>query len=162
MTDYLNRSPEWRPTFHADMRVVLDKLKQIVKQAGGQVEDKPYNSYFTYIRFVLNGYMYHFQIDDNPFFPHYYIKTKVVNGKYSRDVYMDELQNTWMGRLEKYSRNTDECLERVAEDLYKTLLDAKDSEKYRETETKAVPNTYDGGTHIEKVFRPERFAKVDF
>lgn len=162
MADYSNRSPEWRPTFHADMRVVLDKLKKIVKQNGGRVENESYDFYFTYIRFVLNEYIYYFQIDDNPFFPHRYTKTRVVDGKYSTDVYMDDLQNTWMERLEKYSRNTDECLEHVAEDLYETLLAAKDSEKYREKETKVVPNTYDGGTHTEKVFRPERFANVDF
>lgn len=162
MADYLNRSPKWRPTFHADMRVVLDKLKKIVKQDGGRVEYKPYNSYFTYTRFVLHGYMYYFQIDSNPFFPHYYIKTKVVDGRYSLDVYMDDLQNTWMKRLEKYSGNTDECLKQVAEDLYKTLLAAKDSDKYREEETRVVPNIYNNDTHTERVFRPERFAKVDF
>ena len=138
------------------------QIEKIVKQAGGQVKENPHSSYFTYIRFVLNGYMYFFQIDNNPFFPHYYIKTKVVDGKYSLDVYMDDLQNTWMERLEKYSRNTDECLEQVAEDLYKTLLSAKDSEKYREEEMKVVPNIYNDGTHTERVFRPERFANVDF
>lgn len=163
MADYSNQSPYWRPTFHADMRVVLDKLKKIVKQNGGRVKEEPYNSYFTYIRFVLNGYMYYFQIDDNPFFPHYYIKTKVVDGKYSLNTYMDELEErTWMKRLERYVRNTDECLEHVAEDLYETLLAAKESERYREEETKVVPNIYNSGTHTETVLKPERLAEVDF
>lgn len=162
MADYLNQSPYWRPTFHADMRVVLDKLKKIVKQNGGHVKEEPYVSYFTYIRFVLNGYMYYFQIDSNPFLPHCYTKTQVVDGKYSLDIYMDDLQNTWMERLEQYSRNTDECLEHVAEDLYKTLLAAKDSEKYRREETKVVGNIYNNGTHFERVPKPERFANVDF
>ena len=154
-------SPELRTTFRQDARIILDNLKKIVEKAGGRV--KEHSPYFNYIRFVLNGYMYYFQIDDNPFFPHCYIKTKVVDGKYSLNTYMDELtERTWMKRLERYVRNTDECLENVAEDLYKTLLDAKDSEKYREEETKVVPNIYNSGTHTEKVFRPERFAKVDF
>lgn len=152
--------PHERHTFRADMRVVIDNLKKIVRKMGGRVKYTP--SDYNYIRFVLNGYMYYFQIDDNPFFPHYYIKTKIVGNKYSRDVYMDNLQNTWMERLERYSRNTDECLERVAEDLYKTLLAAKESEKYREEENRIVPNIYNDGTHVEKVIRPERFAKVDF
>lgn len=149
-----------RTTFRQDARVILDNLKKIVEKTGGKV--KEHDSYFNYIRFVLNGYMYYFQIDDNPLFPHRYTKTQVVNEKYSLDVYMDDLQNTWMERLERYSRNTDECLERVAEDLYKTLLAAKDSEKYREEETKIVPNIYNNGTHFERVLRPERFAKIDF
>jgi len=152
--------PHERTTFRQDARVILDNLKKIVEKAGGKV--KEHDSYFNYIRFVLNGYMYYFQIDDNPFFPHRYIKTQVVNERYSLDVYMDDLQNTWMERLERYSRNTDECLERVAEDLYKTLLAAKDSEKYREEEERRVPNTYNNGTHIEIILMPERFAEVDF
>ena len=160
MADYLNHSPEWRPTFRADMRVVLDKLKKIVRKMGGRVKDTSPD--YNYIRFVLDGYMYYFQIDDNPFFPHRYIKTPVVNEKYSRDVYLDELQNAWMGRLEKYAHNTDECLEHVAEDLYKAMLAAKESEKYREEEYRTVPNIYNDGTHVEKVFKPERFEKVDF
>lgn len=150
-----------RTTFGQDATVILDNLKRIVKKAGGSV--KEHSPDFNYIRFVLNGYMYYFQIDYNPFFPHYYIKTRVVDGKYSLDTYMDELaERTWMKRLERYTRNTDECLELVAEDLYKTLLAAKDSEKYREEETKVVGNIYNNGTHTEKVFRPERFANVDF
>lgn len=155
------RSPELRSTFRQDARIILDNLKKIVKKAGGRV--KEHSPYFNYIRFVLNGYMYYFQIDDNPFFPHYYIKTKVVDGKYSLNTYMDELEErTWMKRLERYVRNTDECLEHVAEDLYETLLAAKESDRYREEETKVVPNIYNSGTHTERVFRPERFANVDF
>ena len=149
-----------RTTFRQDAGIILDNLKKIVEKAGGRV--KEHNPYFNYIRFVLNGYMYYFQIDDNPLFPHYYIKTKVVDGKYSLNTHMDELERTWMERLEYLSRNTDECLELVAEDLYKTLLSAKDSEKYKEEEKRCVPNTYNNGTHIEKVIKPERFAEVDF
>lgn len=152
--------PHERITFRQDARVILDNLKKIVEKAGGKV--KEHDSYFNYIRFVLNGYMYYFQIDDNPLFPHYYTKTKIVDGKYSLDVYMDDLQNTWTKRLEHLSRNTNECLECVAEDLYKTLLAAEDSEKYKEEEERYVPNVYNNGTHIEKVLRPERFARVDF
>lgn len=154
------RIPELRTTFRQDARVILDNLKKIVEKAGGRV--KEHSPYFNYIRFVLNGHMYYFQIDDNPLFPHYYIKTKVVDGKYSLNTYMDELERTWMERLEYLSRNTDECLERVAEDLYKTLLAAEDSEKYREEEERRVPNIYNNGTHIEKVIKPERFAEIDF
>ena len=152
--------PHERITFRQDARVILDNLKKIVEKAGGKV--KEHDSYFNYIRFVLNGYMYYFQIDDNPLFPHYYTKTKIVDGKYSLDVYMDDLQNTWTKRLERLSRNTNECLECVAEDLYKTLLAAEDSEKYKEEEERYVPNVYNNGTHIERVLRPERFARVDF
>lgn len=153
--------PKERTTFRQDARIILDNLKKIVEKAGGRV--KEHSPYFNYIRFVLNGYMYYFQIDDNPLFPHYYIKTKVVDGKYSLNTYMDELEErTWMKRLERYVRNTDECLEHVAEDLYETLLAAKESERYREEETKVVPNIYNSGTHTERVFKPERFAEVDF
>ena len=153
-------APEKRIMFRQDARVILDNLKKIVEKAGGRV--KEHDLYFNYIRFVLNGYMYYFQIDDNPLFPHYYTKTKVVDGKYSLNTYMDELERTWMKRLEYLSSNTDECLKLVAEDLYKTLLAAEDSEKYREEEERRVPNIYNNDTHIEKVLKPERFTKIDF
>ena len=49
----------------------------------------------THISFVLNNIYYYYQLDDNPFFPFYYIKTPVVNGCYHIDAYMVEDKKEW-------------------------------------------------------------------
>ena len=152
--------PQKRHSFRADMRVVLDNLKKIVRKMGGRVEDTP--SDYNYIRFILNGYMYYFQTDDNPLFSHYYTKTKIVDGKYSLDAGLDDLSRVWLNKLGKWTNNTDEVLAAVAEDLYTSLVLAQDSEIIRDKEKRRVPNSYDNGTHIEIVLAPERFAEVDF
>lgn len=120
-----------------DMRVVIDNLKKIVCKNGGRVKERAYNND---IQFVLNGYMYYYHLPTISSVPNYYSKTKVVDGQYSIGTYMDELNSTWIKRLDQCSRNTDECLEQAAEDLYKDLLAAKESDKYK----------------------PELLAKVDF
>lgn len=132
--------PHERNTFRADMRVVLCALKGIVRKMGGRVKDTPSNN--DDIQFVFNGYMYHYRLPTISSVPHanYYSKTKVVDGQYCIGTYMDELNSTWIKRLDQCSRNTDECLEQAAEDLYKDLLAAKESDKYK----------------------PELLAKVDF
>ena len=152
--------PHERNTFRADMRVVIDNLKKIVRKMGGRVEDTP--SDYNYIRFVLNGYVYYFQTDDNPLFPHYYTKTKIVDGKYSLDAGLDDLERVWLNKLGKWTNNTDEVLAAVAEDLYTSLVLAKDSEIIRDKEKRCVRNTYNNGTHVEIVLAPERFAEIDF
>ena len=152
--------PHERHTFRADMRVVIDNLKKIVRKMGGRVEETP--SDYNYIRFVLNGYMYYFQIDDNPLFPHYYTKTKIVDGKYSLNAGLDDLERIWLNKLEKWADNPDGVLLAVARDLYTSLVLAKDSEIIRDKEKRRVRNTYNNGMHIEIILAPERFAKVDF
>lgn len=121
-----------------DMRVVINNLKKIVYKNGGRVKER--SSYNNDIQFVLNGYMYYYHLPTISSIPNYYSKTKVVDGQYSIGTYMDELNSTWIKRLDQCSRNTDECLEQAAEDLYKDLLAAKESDKYKQ----------------------ELFAKVDF
>ena len=121
-----------------DMRVVINNLKKIVYKNGGRVKER--RSYNNDIQFVLNGYMYYYHLPTISSVPNYYSKTNVVDGQYSIGTYMDELNSTWIKRLDQCSRNTDECLEQAAEDLYKDLLAAKESDKYK----------------------PELFAKVDF
>lgn len=123
-----------------DMRVVINNLEKIVYKNGGRVKER--FSYNDDIQFVLNGYMYHYHLPTISSVPHanYYSKTKVADGQYCIGTYMDELNSTWIKRLDQCSRNTDECLEQAAEDLYKDLLAAKESDKYK----------------------PKLFAKVDF
>lgn len=44
----------------------------------------------TYISFVYDETAFYFQVDQNPFFPSYYTKTPVKNGKFSKDACLDE------------------------------------------------------------------------
>ena len=67
----------------------LDRLKNI--------DDTPITvTHTTYISFVLDGFYYYFQTDSNPFFDFYYIKTKVTDGKYSKDASIEQDKKEWL------------------------------------------------------------------
>ena len=48
--------------------------------------------YLNYITFILDGYFYYFQIEDNVFFPARCEKAKIVTNKES---YFEEISNNW-------------------------------------------------------------------
>lgn len=50
----------------------------------------------TYITFVHDEIAYYFQIEENSFFPFYYSKTPVRNGKFSKDACLDEFSKEWL------------------------------------------------------------------
>ena len=104
---YISRENEKLYLCPLDFNVcrIMTQLAEIVKNNGGKV--KPIrnalvcdrnleNSEFvqvthtTYITFVCDEIAYYFQVDQNPFFPFYYTKTPVRNGKFSKDACLDE------------------------------------------------------------------------
>ena len=120
----------------------------------------------TYISFVVDGFHYYFQFDDNMFFPFYGHKIPVVNGKYSRDYYSFEVDK----QLFLYdSLFTCTCPETVidaaARALYQALVNHSASEKARsERKRQRVRNVYNSGFHYEYVENrePERMETIDF
>jgi len=116
----------------------------------------------TYIEFVYNGHYYYVQYDENPFFPHHYIKTPVNNNKFSRDASLDELTNICYDALFDFE-TTPETINECAADLFNkltTLLPStpiiRDGTKHR------VKNYYNDGYHYETIYAPERFEKINF
>ena len=159
----------------------LTELYNIIKQNGGYIVSdwrekiEPtyiYNyhdndkleiiTYFTsYINFVLDGYLYYIQLEENPFFLGKLSKVK-INDKMeaSKDVYLDELDSVYFD----YNMTKEEIKESALK-LYEYVIKAKPSKKYVERTRKRVPNFYNDGWHWESVVKPERistYKKVEF
>ena len=118
-------------------------------------------SHISHIRFILEGIMYYFQVDDNLFLPDYYLKTPVINGEYSRDACLDAIPKTWQQDvLFDYICDGDAVSE-CADYLLDYILDAQFSTVRPDTKTVMVPNTYNDGYHRETV-TARKTAKVDF
>lgn len=98
-----------------------------------------------YIKFSINGDQYYFQIDDNPFFEHYYTKLKIrEDGKVPRgnQVYMAELpRNKWMYDCLFRVASDDEVRE-VAEIVFDELINAPYSKVEPEREVRRVRVPY--------------------
>lgn len=116
----------------------------------------------TYITFAYNEYIYSFSVNDNPFFPFYFSKTEIKNGKYSLDVYSSEDDKLWMhDDLFSYFC-TDMRIKETANILFQKLISSRPSEHHVTTKRKLVPNLYVDGYHYENVREKERTAIIDF
>lgn len=116
----------------------------------------------TYIRFVLNGDMYYYQLNDNPFFDFYYDKTPIKNNQYSLDTCMEKDNKEWLYDYHLSYKCTDTQRREAAKNIFEMLLSAKFCSVIRNTEKKRVSNTYNDGYHYEIVIKPERMKSVDF
>lgn len=160
---------------------ILSKLAEIVENNGGRV--KPLNhaiiqnrdyspeergsteivvTHTSYISFILDGFYYYYQADGNPFFPFYFSKLPVVNGKYPRAAYLDNDKKKWLYDcfLSKSCCNAD--VTEAANLIFNMLCNAAPSKIIRECKRQRVPNAYNSGYHYETVYAQERFAKIDF
>ena len=161
--------------------LIIEELAKLVIAKGGRVQPNQYNKGYienpkiegnnrhylnyngTYIRFVLDGYLYYFQIDDNPFFPFYYSKYQInPNNTYCKDVYSEELDKDWL--FDCYWRNdcTNEERQQAAETILNILINAPKGKVHRDTVKQRVPNIYDNGYHYETITKPTRMGKINF
>lgn len=116
----------------------------------------------TYITFILDDVHYYYQVDDNPFFEFYYHKTPVINGKYSRDAAIVEDKKEWLYDCFFGSKCSDAEIVEAANLIFNMLCNAANTPIMRDKHKQRVPNTYNGGYHMETVYAPERFEKIDF
>ena len=159
---------------------LMTALEVIVKNAGGKV--KPNHTAIVsdrnldpdktvevtqagYITFVYDGMLYSYSTDSNPFFEFHYSKTPVVDGKYSKDIYVDaDETRVYVSRDDMYYSGgevTDAEIEAKAKQLFDYLIKAPVSKKAaRSKHYIQVANVYDGGYHKEAVYDKERFEKV--
>lgn len=154
--------------------LIMEQLENIIKDNGGQVkkahwimgsnrsiEGEPRKMRGQmYISFVLDEKYYYFQIDDNPFFQHYYQKTAIIEGKRLRNVYLEEFAREWIYDC-LFGVASDDEIKEIAYQVFNLLVQAKDSGIYYEKEKIRVENTYDGGWHWENQIRPNEWVKVD-
>lgn len=121
-------------------------------------------NHLSYITFYLDGFVYYFQTDSNPFCPFYFNKAKLdKDGTYSRDAGLEESKKEWLWdsffNTERLCRDD---LREAAYILFNELVGAAPSKIIRDGRKQRVANTYDGGWHYEMVYKPERRAKLDF
>lgn len=150
---------------------LIDKLKAALEKTRAECEqakaaadnEKPVKvEYTSYITFTLDGYIYYFQIDNNPFFPVLASKTPVKNGKYSRDAVLGEFEKEIAFDQMILSSASEQEINEVACLILDTLVNSNKSPIYRDGKKQRVPNVYNGGYHYETIYRPERFATIDF
>ncbi len=138
-----------------EYQVELERLEAI--------PNEPIDATGSYITFELDGYFYYFQLDDNPFFDHFYRKAKVLeDGTYSGDACCENMPGGWKHNcLFEYDCAKADIVE-TAYEVFNILTSADASEIRRSCHKVKVKNTYNDGTHYEVVPEPERFCKIDF
>lgn len=156
---------------------IMQALAEVVENNGGKVKPgksvfvvdralenvEPVKVFYTsYITFIFDGIAYYLQTEDNPFFPARYIKTPVRNGKYSKDACLEELETVWLYDCVFSSNVPESDIKEIANILFNGLVKSPKTEIIRDWSYCVVPNTYDGGSHEEKVLKPERMAVIDW
>lgn len=144
---------EKRAFYLKNQREQLEKMESIKN-------DPIMVSHTTWIHFVLDGFMYTYDVDDNPFFDFHYSKTPIVKNRYSLDAYRMEDKKEWLFDC-FFSFNVSEAdIKEAANLIFNMLVNAKQSEIWRDGKKQRVPNIYDGGYHYEMIYRPERFETL--
>lgn len=156
---------------------MMSALANLVKEHGGRVkptrqalisdrnckDTEPIKvTHTSYISFVLNDVYYYYQVDDNPFFPFYYIKTPIKNGKYSMHAALEETKKGWLIDSFWGQHCSESDIQCAAEFVFNELSKARMSTVIRDFKRTKVPNLYDDGWHWEKIYEPERIGTIDF
>lgn len=143
----------------------LDAIAFMEKEIGRlkKVNTDPIRvTHTTYIAFILDGFYYYYQVDDNPFFDFYYSKTPVKNGKRSRDAVLEKDKKEWLYDCFFHSGCSDDDIREAAYLIFNMLVSAENSTIIRDSKKVRVGNTYNAGWHYETVYAPERLEKIDF
>lgn len=112
----------------------------------------------------MNGVYYSYSLNDNPFFPFYYIKTPIdpKSETYSGDACMEESSKSWFTDPLIGFGCPDSEIESAAGAILSLLLAAPLSTIRHDTKRTRIPNTYDDGYHFENIPIKERRIKIDF
>lgn len=141
----------------------LQTYRKKVDEYDRALNAPPVVTHISYIRFVLDGYYYHYQMDSNPLLDFYYVKTPIVNGdEYSLDACMEEDKKGWLAQFPAYAKCTSDDARNAAESLLQMLKKSDKSNVRTDTKQKLVRNSYYRGCHKKTTAEPERFAKITF
>ena len=165
-------------TYPFNCHLVMEELRKIVEEYGGRVRPQNIklisNTNFpdmepievrcgTYIRFVLDDYVYFFQCDSNIFYNAIYSKSKVLNDRYGK-VNCHEVPDRAWKFDPLFDRNAAVSdLHDIAIYILNYLCKAREtSSSYIEMKTIRVPNTYNDGFHEEKIPCGKQYEKIDW
>lgn len=124
----------------------ISRLAEIVKENNGKVaptkpaiisnrKDSPDISpvtvtHTTYISFVLGGFHYYYQVDDNPFFEFYFHKIPTDGRQYDANYYSDEAPKHHFNNDFFYGRSvTSEEIDKAAKNIFSFLVGHKCSQR---------------------------------
>ncbi len=141
----------------AAARVKLEQLQA--------VNNEPITvTHTSYISFVLDGFYYYYQVDENPFFDFHYQKTRLHGKEYSRDAVLKDDPKIWVKDCFFSFRCPQKEIEEAAAQIFKLLTRARESgiRRSRRGKRVRVENRYNSGYHYKSVEEPERFCTVDF
>lgn len=162
-TEKIERFAELEKANHNEKRAAAIKAYSKNLEALEKVDNTPVAvTHTSYISFVYNGFYFYYQVDSNPFFEFFYIKTPVNNGKYSQDACLEEDKKEWLHDCFFSATCSKSDIKRGADLIFNMLVSAKPSIICRDCKKQRVSNLYDGGYHYETVYAPERFAKINF
>lgn len=157
------RRTESASTFHPKVREPLISNLQKELARFQAIPNTPITvTHTSYISFAMNGLYYSYQLDSNPFFPFYYLKTPIENGTYSGDACLEDDPKSWFtDPLVGFGCPQSE-IETAAQAILALLLAAPLSTLRHDTQRTRIPNTYDSGYHYENIPVKERCLKIDF
>lgn len=156
---------------------VFTKLAEMIQAAGGRVKPlKPARvsnrndlnadpitvTHTDYISFVLDGFYYYYQVDDNPFFPAFYRKAKITGNKIDADTAGEDGFEGWI--TDQIFSNTypAETVETAAETLLNWLILAPAGRPIRSRTRRRVANMFNSGYHYETITAPARYEIITF
>lgn len=157
------RRIESSSTFHPKVREPLISNLQKELALFQSIPNAPITvTHTSYISFAMNGLYYSYQLDSNPFFPFYYMKTPIENGTYSGDACLEDDPKSWFtDPLVGFGCPQSE-IESAAGAILSLLLAAPLSTIRHDTKRTRIPNAYDSGYHFENIPVKERRLKIDF
>jgi hypothetical protein len=118
------------------------KLKKQLDELS-KISNKPRQVYFrNYLSFVLDGFHYYLQLDQNPFFDDLFLKESCNT---NNDCFITHFQH-YLGKLEKdyfisdsfYKTLSKKQIEKSVTLLFNQLLNSKESKKVQEVERKKI------------------------
>lgn len=142
----IERFTELEKTSHNEARANAIKTYSEKLEALEKVNNESITvTHTSYIKFVLDGFIYYYQVDDNPFFEFYYSKTAVISGRYSRDTYSMEDKKEWLYDCFFSATCNIEDVKEAANLIFNMLVSSAPSRIHREVKRQRVANIYDGG-----------------
>lgn len=148
---------------HKDIRVnaITEKEKELKKLE--LINNDPIQvTHTNYISFIINDTYYYYEIDDNPFFEFYYIKTPIIDNKHSCDTLSAEDKKEWLYDCYLKVGCTETDIKKASESIFNMLVSSDNSIIRLDKKRVRVPNSYNNSYHYENVYEKERFASVNF
>lgn len=118
----------------------LESLKRQITDLT-QNQPEPFTTHFLQsIKFVYDGKLYYFQMDDNPFFPFHYQRTDINENGEALGTYLEEFsKKDWMFDC-LFERETDEAdIKEIADIVFNKLIESPDTEVYYESDYRYCP-----------------------